>query len=307
MDVISVVEHAVGVDVGGTSTRAVAINSSGDVLAAWAGPTASARRPSVVSTIRDAIEQVTVDAQIATRENCSLGIALPGILDPSRRHVRRSINLPSLEHRDLTVELAISSTHQCRLFTDAEAATWGSYSHCSDQVCSFVHLRIGTGVACGAVVNGQLQPTDLLRDQHLDVLIADSSADAPQCECGKRGCLETIASGPVIARRAEEMGYPEGLASLQRGFERGEDKAVRLIAEIGLAIGCVCARLVDFHDAMRITLGGGVFEALPCLVEQIIGEHDRARSGSSSTLDLTICTSGELVGAIGAARLVLDG
>jgi predicted NBD/HSP70 family sugar kinase len=120
--------------------------------------------------------------------------------------------------------------------TDADAATWGEYSACTSRPGAFVHLRVGTGVACGIVVDDRLQPTDADRTTHWKVLVVDDHPDAIACPCGLRGCLETIASGPALEAQARKMGWADGLLGLQKAWQR------RSPSSLGVVDGC--ARLI---------------------------------------------------------------
>ncbi len=224
---------AMGIDVGGTYTRVGAVDidaSCGPELVTRCCATISRDHGNIlIDWIVGAVGEVAEEAAkhpTARRATggqnarvAGVGLALPGILDPNRRRLVRSVNLPFLQDRAIGDELAERTGYPVQLVTDAEAATWAEYAaYTSSKLTNpersrglkpaarcFVHLRIGTGIGCGLVVNGDVQRLDVNRSGHLDVLIIDHGADAPPCPCGKRGCLETVASGRVLHQRTLKL------------------------------------------------------------------------------------------------------
>ncbi len=220
-----------------------------------------------------------------------VGIAVPGTLDHDRRTVLRSVNLPLLDGRAIGQELALRiepSQGTPALFTDAETATWGEFAsrrlppsrglqparptvrdtqtHTPDV---FVHLRLGSGVACGLVIDGVLQRLDAGRTTHLDVLVIDDRPDAPMCCCGRRGCLETIASGMALQERATGLGCTDELPGLQRLWEAGEDAAMGVVRQVAEALAVAISNLRDVFRANVICIGGGVTEHLPAVWQEL--------------------------------------
>lgn len=336
---------AVGIDIGGTTSRVAAIETSAVELAAHSPPHGSdtqqhpdlkqdrGRKGTAGSRTDDSPSRIGGPASAAIRavlalhtlptphESCAelidwltdrvrilcversidsapVGLALPGPVDRERGVLLRSVNLPFLEHLPLAGMLREKLCQPVTLWTDAEAATWGEYAVLDPRPSSFAHLRIGTGVACGIIVDGQFVNPKRTHGGHLDVLVVDHSPDAPPCPCGKRGCLEAIASGAVLKAAAES------LQSLQRAYEAGDANARQRIQNAANGIRMAMVNLVNAYDSRTIVLGGGVIENLPALYREFCDEGVRFQF-----LDAPDAPSvrrhklGDAAGVIGAAML----
>lgn len=213
---------AIGIDVGGTLTRVGAVDTDGKVLIRDRSPTlASGTGSDFTTQLASAVDRVLarLDETLATQIT-TIGLALPGVIDASSQKVVRSVNLPAIQDSPIAEALSQHTGHAVRLVSDADAATWGEFTawlttlpgseehevH-PNQLGNFVHLRIGTGIACGMVSAGRLQDLEPGRRGHLDVLVIDGAGDHAECPCGKRGCLELVASGRALAEQAMRAGY----------------------------------------------------------------------------------------------------
>lgn len=299
---------AIGVDVGGTQTRAAAVDRTGKILARYyhrTGEADSADR--FITWLVGAIENTRDEVGIGSSADLSLGVALPGILDQQRRIVVRSINVPFLEGYPLKDELAQRTGYPTVLFTDAEAATWGEYVSCAPRPGRFVHLRLGSGIACGVVVEGRLQRLDAGRSEHLDVLVVDNTPGARLCPCGRRGCLETVASGRALEEGAREVGYANGIAGLQQAWEQGDETAAALIQNVTEALTVAVRNLATHFQPGVICLGGGVATGLPCLPDRTIARLQAVRDeDSEAEVSVVPARLDDDAGLIGAAVLAMD-
>ena len=298
---------AIGIDVGGTQTRVAAVDRMGQILARYChrtDETDGADR--LITWLTGAVEDIRDEVGVGSSVDIRLGVALPGTLDQRRRLVVRSVNLPFLEGYPFIDELSRRAGHTAVLFTDAEAATWSEYVSCASRAGRFVHLRLGTGIACGVVVEGRLQRLDAHRGQHLDALVVDSTPGARPCPCGRRGCLETIASGRAVEECAREVGYINGIVSLRQAWERGDETAVDLIQNVTDALTEAVNNLATLFEPSVICLGGGVVTGLPCLLEQTMARLQAVRNeNGEAPMSVQPARLGDDAGIIGAAMLAI--
>ena len=292
---------AIGIDVGGTSIRAAAIDSVGRVLSSRRAPTPRSF-DDFCEWIVDAVQHIREDTANGTV--IGVGLALPGVVDAERGMVKRCVNLPFLQAWPLRDELSKNTGLAVRLMTDADAATWGEYSACAPRPRAFVHLRLGTGVACGIVVEDRLQPTDLDRTTHWNVLVADRSPNALPCPCGLRGCLETIASGPALEAHAARMGFANGLDGLQQAWERNESAACEIVDDAARGLMTAIGNLKSqISNDFVVCLGGGAITALPCLLEQTAKRLRSFDPDFTRRVALHQSRLGDDAGVVGAAML----
>jgi glucokinase len=110
-------------------------------------------------------------------------------------------------------------------------------------------LMAGTGVGCGLILNGSL-----FRGSngwagglgHQVVL-----PDGLECPCGRRGCLQTLASGRALERSAASRNLPDA-ASLSRAAEGGQAWAIEEIAACGGWLGLAAANVVNLLDVEAV-------------------------------------------------------
>ncbi len=291
---------AIGIDVGGTAIRAAAIDPVGKVLSNLRSCT-----PRTVDDFRGWIVHAVQHIREETNGTIiAVGLALPGVVDSERGVVKRCVNLPFLEGQLLRDELSKRLQLAVRIMTDADAATWGEYWACAARSRAFVHLRLGTGVACGIVVEDRLQPTDPNRTTHWKVLVVDDRPEAVACPCGLRGCLETIASGPALEERAARMGFANGLEGLQRAWERNEPAARTIVDSAANATAsAICNLKSHISNEFVVYLGGGVITALPCLFQQTAKHLRSFDDGFTRRVIVHPSRLGDDAGVIGAGLL----
>jgi glucokinase len=142
--------------------------------------------------------------------------------------------------------------------------------------------------------------------------------DGPLCGCGNRGCLEALASGPSIARRAREAlatGRPSGLrelpnctaADVVRLAREGDPVAVEVWDATVRYLGLGVAAIVTILAPERVVLGGGVTEAGDFLFEALRREvRQRVKLVAVESVPILPAALGRDVGILGAAAVALQ-
>jgi glucokinase len=146
-------------------------------------------------------------------------------------------------------------------------------------------------------------------------------ANGPRCACGNRGCLEALASGTAISRRARELAVEKPDSALGRfAAERkvlGEDVtrlaregdalALSVLEEAGRWLGIGLAGFVNIFNPEVVAIGGGVMAAGELILEAAREEvHLRARPPSRDLAEIKEATLGPKSGLLGAATLARD-
>ncbi len=324
---------AIGIDIGGTATRIAIVDAAGKMIAHLCLSTPDNLTGDLFTTwLANAIRTVHEETNLEPNRCRRIGLAMPGTLDHARTKLIRATNLPGLQEHDIVDDLATRLGSRPILLTDAEAATWGEYSVRKPRVNRFVHLRVGTGVGCGVVIDGDLCRLDVGRTTHLEELVVHHSTDARRCVCGLRGCLETVASGKALLRHAEELGAAEDLAAIETAARMGNEAALQVVNAAAQNVLVALKSLTRRFRPNVICLGGGVLAHLPMLWERIercgldgsmagadTSTGGQAASGTPSTGQppcgceseppphLEPANLGDDAGVIGAALLALSG
>jgi predicted NBD/HSP70 family sugar kinase len=138
----------------------------------------------------------------------------------------------------------------------------------------------------------------------------DTTPDAPLCNCGKRGCLEAIASdyGIVRAVSGRDPGHSveDAISVMVDQAWAGDTSVQTIFARAGTVLGIAIANLINIFDPALVLLGGEGMRAGELILEPLrktIPQHVFGRSNADIALD-TLQTN-EVNWARGAASLVL--
>jgi len=166
----------------------------------------------------------------------------------------------------------------------------------------FAHLRLGTGIALGLVIENKLLPRDPNRRTHLPLLVVDHTANALACPCGLRGCLETITSGPAISSQAHQLLGLSNLADLEIAYSKGNQTAIELIHGCAAAIRSASTAIQKEFDVDVISIGGGVMNALSSLLKCLISAEKEALQ-ERRLIPIVPSVLGDDAGVVGVALL----
>ncbi|WP_433065430.1 ROK family transcriptional regulator [Dactylosporangium sp. CS-033363] len=167
----------------------------------------------------------------------------------------------------------------------AEAMTDGPDVH------DVLYIRLSDGIGGGLVVGGRLVAGASGLAGEFGHVTAQPGGEP--CRCGKRGCLETVASIPAVLRSCTTRGLPTAtIDEFESALSRGEPVAVQVIDEVAAAVGRVVASAAVVLDPAQIVIGGGLPRSAPAFVRRV-----------EEILAGELCPVGGARPAIRAARL----
>ncbi|NPV66006.1 MAG: ROK family protein [Anaerolineae bacterium] len=316
-------ELALGIDLGGTKIAGALVTREGTVVAEVRTPT----RPEegvepVIGRMAECIRALQAQAGSGHRI-VGIGIGAAGSTD----HVRgvvimgsnlRWVNVPLRDR--LLAHLGDAWAGPISVAKDTNAAALGELLYGAGRGAqTILYVTVGTGIGGGLVLEGKLYHGVSGGAADLGHLIVET--DGPLCGCGKRGCVEALASGPAIARQAREQlaaGRPSILADrppetltavdVVEAAQRGDALAREIITLAGQRLGMVLAWCVDVVNPERIIIGGGVAAAGDLLFEPVRQTVAvRALPSNVEAVRIVPAGLGANSGEIGAAALVWAG
>jgi kanosamine 6-kinase len=149
---------------------------------------------------------------------------------------------------------------------DLAAAAEAGAAGCAD----LLYLGVGTGIGGGIVSGGRLWPGPARGSCELGHLIVDRSG--PPCRCGRRGCVQAVASGPaVLARAAALLGRELSSADLVAAYTAGEGWAATCVHEGADALAAAVVGVAELAHPSLVLVGGGFAAALPGYVDEVAG------------------------------------
>jgi glucokinase len=236
--------------------------------------------PTDASSLVDQIAGLVDEARRQLRQDVgAVGVAVPGHVDPRDGSVSMAVNL-GITHLPLgpmlQAELGVPTfvEHDARvaaLWLSQRAADGGAQAP-----AGVAFLAIGTGISAGVVLDGALFRGDNSFAGEVGHVLADP--DGPVCACGLRGCLETIAAGPAIARQADEaiaagrstvLSPHSTAADVFRASSAGDEVAREIVDRVADHLARAIRSLALTLGVKRIVIGGGVAAAGPALLEPI--------------------------------------
>lgn len=189
----------VGVDVGGSSVKAVVTDDARTVLSQVQLPTDASDATAVLTSAATAVDRVLEDVGDA-KTVAGIGIGVPGQVDPATGVVRMAMNL-NIGDEGIPIGTTIAERFEVdtTVENDVRAAAVGAFEALrprTPDLHTLVYLSIGTGVSAGVVVGGELfRGRDGLAGEIGHVVVEE---EGPECACGLRGCLEAVVAGPAL-------------------------------------------------------------------------------------------------------------
>ena len=234
-----------------------------------------------------------------------VGIACGGPLDPVTGTVS-PINIDGWDGFPLRSRVAeLIPGVPVTLAGDAVCMALGEARHGAGRgVADLLGVVVSTGVGGGLVAGGRAVPGRTGNAGHVGHVVVEP--DGAACPCGGRGCLETVASGPSLVRRARELGWVGTDAAGLAASARGGDRLARATFHAGgLALGRALVSVAAVCDLDLVVIGGGVAAAGALLLDPVT-EALRDHCGLSFLRGLRVLPAelGERAGLVGAAALV---
>ena len=311
-------ELMIGIDIGGTSVKIGLINLNGEIIYKWEIPTNKGNKgDSIVDDIWVSITE-TLSKQKNESDIIGIGVGAPGFVNRQTGIVYEAVNI-GWKNFNLRDELHRRSNLPVFIENDANLAAlaenWkGSGNHSKDVM----FITLGTGVGGGIIVNGGIMSGTNGTAAEIGHVLVDPNGYA--CNCGRVGCLETIASATGIVRQAmdEVEHHPNSaLASHYKQYGKLEAKDVFKLAQDGDItseniinrttdiLGFVIANAAIIINPSQIIIGGGVSKAGEPLLSKIKKAFRKyALPRISDCCEVKLAQLGNDAGMIGAAYLV---
>jgi glucokinase len=306
--------NAIGVDVGGTKIAAGVVTPQGRILDEVRYPTPHSPE-TLIENIAKAIKEVRDGHEVG-----GVCLAVPGLILASENKVIFSANLHAIEGIPLKDEIEPRIGLPLTIENDGNAAAWGEFRFgAGSEADHLVFLTLGTGIGGGVITHGVLMRGAQGSGGELGHVTIQ--ATGPRCACGNHGCLEALASGSAIARRARELAIENPDSALGRLATRrqilgedvtnlareGDEVALSLLDETGRWLGVGLAAFVNIFNPEVVALGGGAMEAGELILEAARREVVlRARPPSRDRAEIQVATLGPKSGVLGAAALARD-
>jgi predicted NBD/HSP70 family sugar kinase len=247
-----------GLDLGGTKIEGAIIDPERPDVALHRLrlPTESSRGyDHIVAQIGRVVTQL--EAESGLKRPDVIGVGTPGASEPSTGLLKNS-NTTCLNGRPLAADLSAHLQVKARLANDANCCALAEATLGSARGRAVVMgLILGTGVGGGIVVNGQVVEGchGIAGEWGHNPINGETAA----CYCGRKGCVETVISGPALERfYRSQGGEPIRLPEITQRAKAGETLALATLARLRDKFGEAIAAVINILDPDAIVIGGGV-------------------------------------------------
>ncbi len=287
--------YVLGIDLGGSSVKAVAVTPEGRLLD-------EANVPFDARQDLDWARQIQRLAQELEAKQGgpaqAIGLSAPGLASADGRTIAvMPGRLRGLEGLNWTEFLGRTSV--VPVLNDAHAALLGeSWLGAARGFKNVFLLTLGTGVGGAAMVDGRLLKGALGRAGHLGHISLD--LEGPRDVCGMPGSLEVMFGNCTIGPRTG--GRFHTTHELVEAHLNGDEQASQFWLKSVHALGCAVSSLINVLDPEAVIIGGGIARAGEALfkpLEEIV--RDTEWNVGASPVKILPAQLGELAGAYGAA------
>jgi glucokinase len=290
-------DYAIGIDLGCTNIKGLAVTRQGRVLAEISLPTQddNSRQRRWAANVRRVLEQLE---RAVHREPAWLGLAAPGIAAPDQRSIRTMPGrLPGLEGLVWTDFLHNSTP--VPVLNDAQAALLGEvWRGAARGARNAILLTLGTGVGGAALVDGRLLRGHIGRAGHLGHISLDPQGTRDVANTP--GSLENAIGDCTIAARSGDR-FSSTL-DLLKAVRRHDAQARQVWSDSVHTLAAGIASLVNVLDPEIVVLGGGITKAGPALfrpLRKFLEDFEWRPAGAR--VRITPAELSDRAGAFGAA------
>ncbi|HEV2492309.1 MAG TPA: ROK family protein [Terriglobia bacterium] len=312
----------VGVDMGGTSVKALVVDGKNRILAVEKMPTDRAQKSrGLIADIAALVARAIHKSAAKRSVLCAVSIGAPGAIDPKAGMVRKAPNL-GWQNVPLGRELGKLVRVPVLVDNDVNVGVVGEHAFgAGERVDEMTGIFVGTGIGGGIISKGRLfeGSSGAAGEVGHTVLLVDG----PLCSCGHHGCAEALASRTAMerdVRAAIKAGRKTAIPEIMK--QRHKDRMTSSVIHAALKakdplmrevmgraqyyLGILVANVVNLLDPERVIIGGGLAERMGEEFVQPIRRNAYEyflRQADTQRVKIVPGSLGDNAGALGAVVL----
>ncbi|ECL8005695.1 ROK family protein [Listeria innocua] len=265
---MNIQESVIGIDLGGTKILIGEVTKDGEVLRSISYPSNTENQAKAVEVLLNALDDYSENIGFIATKQVGIGVGLVGRVD-YKAGIWLEIEPGKTNPTPLAEILEAKTGLPVTLGNDVVCATmaekqfgWGRETN------DFIYLNVGTGLAAGFVVDGRITQGGHFNAGEIGHAVVDIHSDV-LCGCGRRGCVERLASGLGIKEEALRHlnEYPTSLLAnkteltgkmVLHAAEQKDELAEKIIDNATLQLANLIMNMVRTTDPECVILGGGV-------------------------------------------------
>lgn len=277
---------------------------------------------SAIKLLHEFAEQLISSSGIDTNKLVGIGLGMPGLVDSNAG--KNYTYLVSSSGDSKTLQDILEEKFKKPVYVQNDVKT-NALAECRFGLAlnkkDALVLLMDWGIGLGIIMDGKLQSG--MSGFAGEIGHIPFVKDGELCHCGKRGCLETVASGIALARMAKE-GIKSGQTSLLNTLSeeeidqiepqividaanKGDQYAINILSQVGENLGKAVATLIQLFNPELIILGGKIAEAKQYItipMRHAINTYCMTRIREHTKIVLS--TLGHSAGILGSASIVIE-
>lgn len=311
----------IGMDISGAKLKCIVMDLCGDIVYQKSCYRRDLQHPFDTDTIIDYIESTIEESGVCRDRITGIGLSVPGIVEASNGTVITSIDYgwknkdlrtPLEQHFNLPTFIENSSR------TMALGEKWFGKGEKTDN---FALITVGHGIGGAFIINGDIYDGFYRMSGEVGHMSIDPNG--PLCKCGKRGCLETFASGSAIKTQAMALveSNPQSAILTLAGNNKskidsdlvfkaaalGDELARSIIDNVVNYLAVGLENLISILDFKLIVLSGYVVKDNDEFVKRVKNQINNTRQlyYGEKPIEIKVSALGEEAAVIGAATIPL--
>lgn len=315
MEVMS--KKVIGIDIGGTNVKIGVLNMMGDILTKWEIKTNKKDQGNhIVNDIWSSVQKHLTPFELE-HDILGVGIGVPGFIDQSQGKILAAVNIGWKEY-ELKKVFEAKTPLPVVVENDANTAALGEYWRDKTNKEDLIMITLGTGVGSGIITNGKVLHGSRGLAGEIGHFVVNPNGYL--CNCGRRGCLDTIASATGVVREAMQIVHEVPASNLAKFYlehdkltakdvfdlaKIGDEHCQKIIDRLNEYLGFALANLATIINPGKILIGGGLSKAGHTFLQQIEAAfYKHAHPWVSDKTELGLAQLGNDAGIIGAAYLI---
>ncbi len=316
-------KYVLGLDFGGTKLAAGLVDPKNGKIIRSARMDTPAEKTAKASYA--AVVALAKSLDISKKTISHIGVCFDGPIEPDNRTPRFSMHVTGWENMPLANKFEKEFGIPTVIGNDADAAALAEYHFGAGQgVKHMLYFTISTGIGGGVIIDGKLH-----RGEHAwagEMGHMTLKPDGPLCPCGRKGCLEALASGLSVARSAKEQlknPIPKPLPTnydisiltkiprnqitardIADAARKGDKLAATVWNDAMRWLGIGIASAANILNPGRVVVGGGLTHAGDILFDPV--RRTVKSRVMDQTLEVVSAKLRENVGIVGGAALIVE-
>jgi glucokinase len=310
-------KYILSIHIGATGTRMAILDISNNEISISSKVSLTEQgkdRNEIIQIVREQARDVIKTSGIRKSEILGTGITTPGPLDI---HTKVIYDPPHLEWAYITVEREFNKYLPKPIYIDkdADAAALAELQFGKGRnVKNFLCVEICTGIGAGIIINNEIYrgSTGLAGEIGHQTIVDNGLL----CQCGKKGCLESYASGIAIIERMKEhiingetklsfTGNDISYMDICNAADKGDKLSIHLLEQMGKYMGIGIANVINIFNPSKIIISGRLVKAYKHFISNMQKEIENRTFHAALPISIEATDFGENADLIGAAATFL--